>query len=134
MIKNYIIYIVVFFGLYLLSFNLHEFLLIKNDIPLPFSLEKVYQFHVGFSTLVCVNFLLFSSVDKIFPQLGFIYLGVLFLKIILFCIIFYSSIFRVEELSQTAKISLLIPALLFLLTEVIFVSKILIKKETIKIP
>jgi hypothetical protein len=71
----------------------------------------------------------FSSVDKIFSQLGFIYLGTLFFKIVIFCAIFYQPVFQEENLSQIARVSLFIPTLLFLLTEAFFVAKILNKKE-----
>lgn len=129
MIKKFILYTFVFFTLFLLCYNIHEYVLLKNQIYLPFSLRKVYLFHAGFSSLVCVNFLLLSTVNNFFSQLGFLYLGVLFLKIILFCIIFYESIFSEQELLFSSRISLLIPVLIFLLTEVIFVSKILNQKE-----
>ena len=134
MIKQLLIYTLVFFGLYTTCLPLHEYLLEENGFILPFSLQKVYAFQMGFSVLICVNFLWLSTVDKIFPQLGFIYLIGLFLKIVLFCIIFYNSIFNAEELSKISRISLLIPTLLFLLTEAFFVAKILNKKETPKIP
>jgi hypothetical protein len=129
MIKTIFFYTVVFFFLFLISFFLHETLIEKQGVILPFSLIKVYLFHMGFSLLICVNFKVFSTVDKIFPQLGFIYLGILFLKIVLFGTFFYKSIFSEENLSEIARISLFIPMLIFLLTEVVFVAKILNKKE-----
>lgn len=108
---------------------MHALFLEKQEIMLPFSLKKVYLFHLGFSLLVCTNFQLLSTVNKLSEQLGFIYLATLILKIILFSIIFYQPIFKEENLLQTARVSLLIPAIIFLLTEVIFVAKILNKKE-----
>jgi hypothetical protein len=129
MIKIIFLYAVIFFSLFFLSFFLHENILEKYAIILPFSLQKVYLFHVAFSLLICVNFQVFSSVDKIFPQLGFIYLGTIFLKIILFFAFFYKSIFSEENLTEIARISLFIPMLIFLLTEAVFVAKILNKKD-----
>ena len=129
MIKSILTYTSIFLGLYFLSFGLHESYIANQAEKLPFSLKKVYLFHLGFSTLICVNFQLLSTVDKFFAQLGFIYLGTLLLKIVLFAVVFYQSIFSEETLSQTSRISLLIPALLFLLTEAFFVVKILNKKE-----
>jgi hypothetical protein len=129
MIKTILLYTVLFFSLFFISFFLHDNLIEKQGIILPFSLLKVYLFHVGFSLLICVNFEVFSTVDKIFPQLGFIYLGTIFLKIVLFSAFFYKSIFSEENVSETARISLFIPMLIFLLTEVVFVAKILNKKE-----
>lgn len=129
MIKNFIIFIVVFFVLYIIGYNIHQFILLDKGIYLDFSLEKIYLFHAVFSALICINFLMFSTVDKIFEQLGFIYLATIVLKLILFCIIFYKPIFTVENLSFDARFSLFIPMIIFLLTEAFFVAKILKKKE-----
>ncbi|SDS49868.1 hypothetical protein SAMN05216503_3254 [Polaribacter sp. KT25b] len=129
MIKTIFLYTVIFFSLFFISFFLHENYIEKAAIILPFSLRKIYLFHLGFSLLICINFKVFSSVDKIFPQLGFIYLGTIFLKIVLFSAFFYTSIFTGDNLSQTARISLFIPMIIFLLTEAIFVSKILNNKQ-----
>lgn len=129
MIKKIFLYCIIFFSIFFISFFLHENIITKDAIILPFSLLKVYTFHLGFSLLICINFLVFSTVDKIFPQLGFIYLATIFLKIVLFSAFFYTSIFTGENLSQIARLSLFIPMIIFLLTEAIFVSKILNKKE-----
>ena len=129
MIRSILIFSVVFFFLFLVFFSLHDFYLENQDIKLPFSLKKVYIFHVCFSLLICTNFLIFSTVDKIFEQLGFIYLGTIVLKLLLFCIIFYTSLFTVVELSFVARLSLFIPMIVFLLTEAVFVAKLLKKKQ-----
>jgi len=134
MIKTIFLYSFIFFTLFFVSFSLHNNFLEENQVLLPFSLKKVYLFHLGFSMLICINFKLLSSVNKIADQLGFIYLGTLLLKLVLFSIIFYQSIFTEEELSKISRISLLIPALIFLLTEAIFVAKILNKRDISKIP
>jgi hypothetical protein len=134
MIKTIFLYSFIFFTLFFVSFSLHNNFLEENQVLLSFSLKKVYLFHLGFSMLICINFKLLSSVNKIADQLGFIYLGTLLLKIVLFSIIFYQSIFTEEELSKISRISLLIPALIFLLTEAIFVAKILNKRDISKIP
>lgn len=129
MIRSILVFTVIFFFLFLLSFSLHEFFIENQQITLPFSLKKVYIFHLGFSLLICINFLVFSTVDKIFEQLGFIYLGTIILKLILFSLIFQNALFAEEGLNYTARISLFIPMIVFLLTEAIFVAKILKKKQ-----
>ena len=134
MIKTIFLYSFIFFTLFFVSFSLHNNFLEENKVLLSFSLKKVYLFHLGFSMLICINFKLLSSVNKIADQLGFIYLGTFLLKLVLFSIIFYQSIFTEEELSKISRISLLIPALIFLLTEAIFVAKILNKRDISKIP
>jgi len=129
MIKRIVIYSIVFISLFLVSYHSHQYYIEKQDIVLPFSLQKVYLFHVGFSLLICINILLLSTVDKFLEQLGFIYLGSIILKLILFCVTFYKSIFIAENLSLVARIALFIPLFIFLSTETIFVAKILNKKQ-----
>lgn len=129
MIKNFIVYIIAFFILNVLSYNIHHYLLLDKGINLGFSLEKIYLFHTIFSAIICVNFIVLSNVDKIFEQLGFIYLATIVLKLILFCVVFYNPIFTIENLSFSERISLFIPMIIFLLTETFFVVKILKKKE-----
>lgn len=129
MIKSILLSALVFFTLFFISFFLHQNYLEEQSIILPFSLKKVYLFHLGFSLLICTNFLLFSTVDKIFEQLGFIYLATIMLKLVLFCIIFYKPIFTEEKLSLASRLSLFIPLIIFLLTEVVFVAKILKKSQ-----
>ncbi|WP_026776073.1 DUF6168 family protein [Polaribacter sp. Hel_I_88] len=129
MIKSIFLYIVTFSSLFMVSFFLHEYYLKANELILPFSLKKVYIFHAGFSLLICVNFRLLANVDKIFSQLGFIYLGCLFLKMILFCVVFYKSLFNDIILTGIAKTSLILPMFIFLLTEAIFIARILNKKD-----
>ncbi|WP_397444805.1 DUF6168 family protein [Polaribacter sp. R77954] len=129
MIKSILLYTLVFFTIFFVSFFLHDNYIQNQHIILPFSLKKVYLFHLGFSLLICTNFLLFSIVDKIFEQLGFIYLATIVLKIVLLCIVFYNPIFTKDDLSFNSRIALFIPAIIFLLTEAIFVAKILMKKQ-----
>lgn len=129
MIKKLIIYLLTFTALYLIGFYFHENYIENKAILLPFSLQKIYLFHSGFSLMVCANLLLLSSVNKIADQLGFIYLGTILIKLLLFSIIFYKSIITNEILEFSARISLIIPLLIFLLTEAFFVIQILIKKE-----
>ena len=128
MIKQLFFQFSIFFALYFTSFFLHEFTLEKLEIEIAFSLKKVYLFHLGFSLLICVNFTIFSTVDKIFQQLGFIYLATIFLKIVVFNVIFYNPIFSKEDLDFASRISFFIPMIVFLSTEAVFVVKILNKK------
>ena len=128
MVRSILVYSVIFFTLFLVCFPLHNYILDTKDIILPFSLKKVYLFHLAFSTVICVNFLIFSTKEKILEQLGFIYLGTILLKLTLFSIIFYKPIFGQEGLPLNARISLFIPMIIFLLAETFLVAKIL-KKE-----
>jgi hypothetical protein len=129
MVRSILVYSAVFFSLFLVCFSLHNYFLEAKNILLPFSLKKVYIFHLAFSVVICINFLIFSTKEKIFEQLGFIYLGTILLKLTLFSIVFNQSIFAEEGLTFNARISLFIPMIVFLLTEAIFVAKILKKKQ-----
>jgi len=122
-------YILVFVFLFLIGFYMHDYVLTSTEKELLFSLEKIYLFHAFFSGLICINLRLASTVDKLYPQLGFLYLGTFIIKLILFGVFFYNPIFTIEKLNFTEKISLLIPLFLFLSTEVIFVVKILNKTD-----
>lgn len=129
MIKRIASILLVFVVLYFVGFYLHQNILTNLDENVSFSLQKLYLFHAGFSILICVNFQLLSNVNKISEQLGFIYLGALLFKILLFSATFYTAIISEENLTTISKISLLIPTFIFLLTEVVFVSKILNRKH-----
>ncbi|ARV06970.1 hypothetical protein BTO04_09855 [Polaribacter sp. SA4-10] len=123
--KDIFTYIIVFVVLFLIVFYSHQTFLSCKEITLGFSLEKIYLFHAFFSALVCINLRVVSTVDKLFTQLGFIYLASLVIKLVLFCIFFYKSILTIETFTFSEKISLLIPIFIFLLTEVVFVAKTL---------
>jgi hypothetical protein len=129
MIRSIIAYTAIFFCIFIVSFSLHEYLLDEREIILPFSLKKAYLFHLGFSLIICTNFQAISKVEKIFDQLGFIYLGTILLKLITFIAIFYKSIVTEEILPFITRISLLIPMIIFLLLEAIVVAKILKKNQ-----
>ena len=129
MIRSIIAYTAIFFCTFIVSFSLHEYLLDEREIILPFSLKKAYLFHLGFSLIICTNFQAISKVEKIFDQLGYIYLGTILLKLITFIAIFYKSIVTEEILPFITRISLLIPMIIFLLLEAIVVAKILKKNQ-----
>ncbi|APQ17389.1 hypothetical protein A9200_00310 [Maribacter hydrothermalis] len=111
------------------SFFLHQFFLgntAVNFIPL---LQKAYIFHFFFSLVLLIFFQIFCEVDKIFQQLGFIYMGVLVFKIIVFTAIFYPQLLGENMLSRYYRASLLIPVIVFLPLEVIFISKLMQSKK-----
>ncbi len=128
MIRSVLLFSAVFFIVFIIGFSIHDFFIQKQQISLPFLLKKVYLFHLFFSLIICINFLIFSNFNKFFEQLGFIYLGTILLKLTLFCSLFYTSIFTEEELALSSRMSLFIPVVLFLITEATIVAKILKKK------
>ena len=127
--KDIFRYIMVFALLFFTGFYTHHFLAEYLAIKFSFSLEKVYLFHAIFSALICIKLRVISTVDKLFPQLGFIYLSALVLKLILFAVFFYTPLFTIDSFSIAEKLSLFLPLFIFLLTEAIFALKILNQKE-----
>lgn len=128
MVKNIFVYVLAFTALFFIGFYTHNYIIESKQVSLIFSLFSVYLFHSIFSLTICVIFNFLSLKEKIYQQLGFIYLGALILKIVAFCIVFYNPVLAVENLSKTNSISLLIPIAIFLITEVYFIAKILNRK------
>jgi len=111
------------------SYFLHLFLLGEIDISFIPLLQKAYVFHFCFSLVLLIFFQIFSEVDKLFEQFGFIYIGVLVLKIMVFAGIFYPQLVGENMLPLFYRASLLIPVIVFLPLEVIFISKIMQGKK-----
>lgn len=124
MVKSVFTYLFVFIVLLFGGQWIHIFVLNKYNQSISFPTGDVYTFHAIFSMLICVLFLFLSKTAKFKDQLGFIYLSTLLLKLIFFAIIFRDLIFHEQVLTTFDRISLLIPVVLFLSFEVLFVSKI----------
>jgi DMSO/TMAO reductase YedYZ heme-binding membrane subunit len=92
-------------------------------------LRESYLFHGVFSLVVIILFFLLSTQKKFFPQLGFIYIGLLVFKIMVFTIIFQPYLLGDQLLSLAHRAYLLVPIFIFLMLEVIFLSKLLYKKQ-----
>jgi hypothetical protein len=126
MIKRILYFIVLIIVLYLISYNLHWYLLTINDSYLSFSLHSVYLFHVIAAGIVYAIVELVA--DKLPNQAGYAYLASIFLKIGFFVIIFQAPIFENDNLTKPERFSLVIPLFLFLISEAIAVSKLLNNK------
>ncbi len=132
MIKTILSYVIVF-GLFLgCGSAIHLFWLGEEGDTLIFSIIHVYLFHAIFALLLCIFIYRLSNSVKWQAQLGFLYLGALVFKLVSFSVIFSQSLFEQEFLSLTERFSLLIPALLFLIPEAYFISKILMKIDPVK--
>ncbi|MFK7746768.1 MAG: DUF6168 family protein [Kordia sp.] len=132
MLREIFIYITAFGLLFFLGDFAHNYYIENQEITLGFSLRNMYAFHAFFSLQICIIFALLSANEKLRPQLGFIYLGSFVLKILVFCAVFYSLLFVGEKLSNTQRISLIIPMIVFLILEVYFMIKILNKNHSQK--
>ncbi|WP_047549385.1 DUF6168 family protein [Psychroserpens sp. Hel_I_66] len=129
MIKSLLLYILAFTLLFVTVHLTQKGILGQNISSIRFSLWNTNLFFAISSLLICIHFLLFSSIKKLRPQLGFIYLPTLFIKGILFFALFKSSIFKLESLSILERVNLLVPLLLFLILEVYFIVRILGEKK-----
>lgn len=132
MIRQILVYMVVFGLLFFLGEYIHTYSIQQQEIDLGFSLQKMYGFHAFFSLQLCIVFLLLSENKKISPQLGFIYLATFVIKIVLFCIVFYDPLFTAETLMTAQRLSLFIPMIIFLAAEAYFIVKILNKNHSQK--
>jgi hypothetical protein len=72
-----------------------------------------------------------SNTAKWKDQLGFIYIGALVFKLVFFSVLFSSFLFGDEPFTNTERVSMLLPVVIFLLPEVYFISKILMKLDSI---
>jgi hypothetical protein len=129
MIKVLIVYFLSFTVLFLVVQFSQEFILNQLNIAVRFNLWDTNLFFAIASLIICLHFQFFSSIKKLQPQLGFIYLPTLFIKGIIFFVAFRSSIFSLDSLKTAERLNLLIPFLLFLGLEVFFIVKIIRKTE-----
>ncbi|WP_400071354.1 DUF6168 family protein [Zobellia russellii] len=125
MIKQIVQYIVVFILVGTTSFFLHQFLLADTNLDFRALLKTAYIFHFIFSLSVIIAFQLLSKNEKVFVQLGFIYIGLLVFKIAAYTAMCYPQLMGDQYLPRFYRASLLIPVFVFLGLEVFFVSKIM---------
>ncbi|WP_416576692.1 DUF6168 family protein [Maribacter sp. HS] len=129
MLKNIILYIVVFTVVGATSFFLQDQLLSNAEpyfIPL---LKKAYTFHYVFSLVLVIIFFIAAKNNSFFQQLGFLYMAALVFKITLFAMIFYPYLLGERIMPQLYRGMLLIPILIFLFLEVFFIAKIMGNKS-----
>jgi len=120
MSKRILVVTSIFFGLFLIAYNLHNYLI---DAVLSFSLFKVYLFHLIAAIIVYIGIEIVS--DKLPNQAGYAYLTFIFIKIGVFVLIFQSSVFANDDLTQIERVGLVVPLFLFLITEAVSVSRLL---------
>lgn len=105
----------------------HEYYLNANQLELSYSLLKVYIFHSLASFIVYILVLLTYNWRS--DQAGYVFLVGVFVKTGLFVLIFNASIFQKEQLLMFERVSLLIPFMVILCIEALFVSRILSAKK-----
>lgn len=122
MIKRIIIVILSFSLIFVIGFSVHKFFLTQN---LSFSIVQIYIFHA--ISAIVVYSIIEVVASKLPNQAGYGYLMMMCLKIGVFVLIFQNNVFKIE-LSQTERISLVVPLFLFLIAEALAVGKLLNSK------
>lgn len=129
MFKKLLIILVVFLLVGTTSYFLHVLFLGEDHHSIIPLLKKAYLFHFIFSLILTVMFVILAKSEKLFVQLGFIYMGLLVFKIVVFATLFYPQLLGKNLLSSFYRSSLLIPVIVFLPLEVIFISKLMQTKK-----
>jgi len=132
MIKQLLIYIMLFVVLCATSYYLHTVIFTDLATKSPIGLKAVYSFHFLFTLILVILLLILSYKEKFKDQIGFLYLVSMTLKIALFCFVFKAHIFNGNSFTRTESVNLLIPMSLALFFEVLFLSKILNGFQAIK--
>ena len=123
MAKRILLVTSIFFILFLAAYNLQAYLTTET---ISFSLLHVYRFHLIAAIIVYTSVEIVA--EKLPNQAGYAYLTLMFIKIGAFVLIFQSTVFANDNLSQMERIALVIPLFLFLIIEAVSVSKLLNSK------
>ena len=123
MIKRILLFVASAACLFILAYPIHSYFITIN---ISYQLWQVYTFHVVACILVYLAVELVAS--KLPNQAGYAYLMLMFFKIGAFVLIFQTSVFVKESLTQADRFGLIIPLFLFLVLEAIGVSKLLNSK------
>lgn len=123
MIKRIVFMLIAVVLLFVISYFVHINLI---SIDLSFSLLGVYIFH---AIAVIIIYAAVEFVAEHLPtQAGYTYLMLMCFKIGTFLLIFKSTVFENEDLSQVERVGLVVPFLLFLFLEAGAIAKLLNSK------
>ena len=126
MAKHVLLFFVVVIVAFLISYFSHYYVLEKRGIQLSFLLEGVYFFYAISAILIYLSITIIF--EKIPNNVGYAFLALMFVKIGFFLILFRNIIFSEIPIVRVEKISLIIPFMLFLSIETVFVAKLLNNK------
>lgn len=123
MIKRLLIVTTILLVMFIISYNIQNYLTTQTQ---SFSLLFVYLFHLIAAIIVYV--IVEIVAEKLPNQAGYAYLTLMFFKIGAFVLIFQTSVFSKDDLTQIERVSLVVPLFLFLIIEATAVSKLLNSK------
>jgi len=125
MIKRIIYFVTAIIILFIISYPLHNYVVLSNEISLSYSLFSIYLFHIISAITI---YIIVEMVANFVPsQAGYAYLASVFLKLGFFVLIFKNPVFT-EDLSKPERLSLVIPLFLFLISEALGTAKLLNSK------
>ena len=127
--KIFLKYLLYFIIACVITYAIQIWIIDLSSESLRYNVLDVDLFFGIASYIICVHFLFLETIEKLRPQLGFLYLPTLFIKGILFYFYFKNSIFSLETLTTLERVHLIIPLVVFLVLEVYLISRILTKKE-----
>jgi len=120
----------VFSSIGTISFFIQNLIWSPKDSVFAKTLLDTYAFHGVFSIVLVVIFQILSEKKQFFSQLGFIYIGSLVFKLVVSGIMMKNLILDDQILPRVSRAALLVPILLFIILEVVWLIKIL-KKQSI---
>lgn len=130
MIKQLFVYLLIFLLVFFAIYLIHDYFIFDYWQDIRYNLFDINSFFCLTSFLICVHFLVFSHSKLLEPFLGYLYLPTLFIKGILFYLFFKNSVFDIDNLTTVERLNLLIPFLIYLIIEVLFIIKILNPKSS----
>jgi len=129
-LKKIIGYIIVFVSVGTISFFVQYFFLKEQQVAFGQVLKTSYLFHGCFSFLLVSAFNILSGKKQIFDQLGFIYIGLLVFKLIFFGFMMHRELIGEEILPRNERAGLLVPVIIFIFLEVVYLKKIFKQKTS----
>ncbi|EGV43066.1 hypothetical protein BZARG_1662 [Bizionia argentinensis JUB59] len=123
MIKRIVFMLITVTLLFAAGYFIHA-KLISTD--LSFSLLHVYLFHA--IAVVLIYSAIEFVAEHLPSQAGYLYLMLMCFKIGFFLLIFQTTVFENDDLSQPERVALVVPLFIFLIVEGIAVAKLLNSK------
>ncbi len=103
----------------------HLFVVGDEVQKMTFALKSVYLFNFISCLLICVIAELLNV--KMPTQVGYAYLAAVFVKMGFFLLVFNKTIFSVTDFTMTARISMVVPTMLFLIIEATYCGRLMNK-------
>ncbi|WP_031426794.1 DUF6168 family protein [Flavimarina sp. Hel_I_48] len=115
-------------GLGIVFYFLHLGVLNVLNVELPYNLLNFYLFGAISSLIICLTFITLPELlPELHDKLGFMFLFSIFAKLLLLALIFRNLLFSDTVFTRMERLSMLIPIFVFLIYEVLVLTRILKK-------